>query len=340
MKIAIHHHKGSFSEKWIEYCEKENIPFKIVNCFASDIIAQLEDCSALMWHHHHTEIKDVLAAKNILFALQHSGKIVFPNFNTGWHFDDKIAQKYLLESLNAPLVPSYVFYDKQTANRWVSETTFPKVFKLKGGSGSSNVILVRTAKEAKKMIRKSFGRGFSQSDPIRNLRDRYRNVRKGVKPISHLIKGVGRIFLINEFSKRKGKEKNYAYFQDYICGNSFDLRIVIIGNRAFGIKRLVRKNDFRASGSGNLIYDKNQIDVDCIKISYDINKKLKSQCIAFDFIYDENKRPVVVEISYGFSAPFYEACQGYWDENLIWHPESVEPQKWMIQDLMMNLKNG
>jgi len=62
MLLAIHHRPGSFSDRWISYCERNEIPFKIVNAFDSDIINQLQDCDALMWH-HHAIYTDVLAAK-------------------------------------------------------------------------------------------------------------------------------------------------------------------------------------------------------------------------------------------------------------------------------------
>src|SRR5690554_3906527 len=164
MKIAIHHRPGSFSDRWIAYCEIQNISFKIVNCYESNIIEQLTDCDALLWHHHHGNYKDVLAAKPILFSLESAGINVFPDFRTVWHFDDKVAQKYLLEAINAPLVPSYVFYDKQEALQWANTTSYPKVFKLKGGAGSANVKLVKTYKEAKRLINKAFGKGFAQYD--------------------------------------------------------------------------------------------------------------------------------------------------------------------------------
>src|SRR5690554_2857500 len=111
-KIGIHFRKGTLSEEWIEYCKEHNIEYKLVNAHRTDIIDQLIDCDLFMWHYNHTSYVDKLAAKNILFALEHSGISVFPNFNSNWHFDDKVAQKYLLESINAPLVPSYVFYNK------------------------------------------------------------------------------------------------------------------------------------------------------------------------------------------------------------------------------------
>src|SRR5690554_5598881 len=138
MKIAIHHNTwaSSFSKFWIEYCIEQGIEYKIVDCFSSSLMADLTDCDALMWHHSHGTFKDVLAAKKILFAVEHSGKKVFPDFRTGWHFDDKVAQKYLLEGISAPLVPSVVFYDKESAINWAERCKYPIVFKLKGGSGS------------------------------------------------------------------------------------------------------------------------------------------------------------------------------------------------------------
>ena len=43
MKIAIHDSKEKhfFSDRWIEYCSRNNIPFKVVNAYDNDIINQL-----------------------------------------------------------------------------------------------------------------------------------------------------------------------------------------------------------------------------------------------------------------------------------------------------------
>src|SRR5690606_26182101 len=131
MKIGIHHRPGSFSDQWIAYCERKQIPYKVVNGYKSDIIEQLHDCDVFMWHHHHEIYKDSIVAFNLTSALQHAGIKVFPDFKTSWHFDDKVAQKYLLEVARAPLVPSYVFYDRAEAVVWAKQTFFPKVFKLK-----------------------------------------------------------------------------------------------------------------------------------------------------------------------------------------------------------------
>lgn len=334
MKIAIHHNPHSFSDRWIKYCEKEKIEYKVVNAFDSNIIEQLKGYDIFMWHHHHAQYKDVLTAKRILFALEHAGIKVFPDFKTGWHFDDKVAQKYLLEAIKAPLVPSYVFYDKQQALDWAKQTTYPKVFKLKGGAGASNVKLVRSYSQAKVLINRAFGRGFAQFDRLGYFKERFNKFKSGKDTFIGVLKGFARIFITSKFSKQQPPEKGYIYFQDFIPKNNCDIRVIIISNKAFAIKRMVRENDFRASGSGNISYDPAQIRKIFIELAFKVNSKIGSSSIAFDFIVDEDGNPLIVEISYGYATKAYDRCPGYWDSDLKWHEGKFNPQEWIIESLI------
>ena len=332
MKIAIHHSKGSFSDSWITYCEVQNIPYKIVDCYKSDIIQQLADCDALMWHFHHASPKDVLFAKQLLYSVKACGKKIFPDFNTVWHFDDKVGQKYLLEAIDAPLVPSYVFYTKKEALEWADHTSFPKVFKLRGGAGSANVRMAKTKYDAIKFIKKSFNSGFSQYESWSNLKERIRKFKNGKTSLYDVFKGIIRLFYTTDFAKIAGKERGYIYFQDFIPDNKFDIRVIVIDEKAFAIKRMVRENDFRASGSGNILYEKELIDETTLKLSIEMAKKLKTQCVAFDFVYYAGN-PMVVEISYGFSPPGYDDCPGYWDKELNWYKGKFNPFGWMVESV-------
>ncbi|MBX2966883.1 MAG: hypothetical protein KF845_12105 [Cyclobacteriaceae bacterium] len=333
--IAIHNSAVGFHPRWITYCEDKKILYKIVDCCATDIISQLQDCHALLWHHSQGNRKDILIAKQILFALEHTGFKVFPDFYTAWYFDDKVAQKYLLERIGAPLVPSYVFYEKLEAFEWAMKTKYPKVWKLRGGAGSANVRLVRTKSEAIKIIRKAFGSGFKQYDSWASLAERWRKYRLGKIDLINVIKGVVRLGYEPEFSKIGGRQRGYAYFQDFVPNNSFDIRVVVINRKTFAIKRMNRANDFRASGSGEIYYDKSLFNMEIIKLSLDIAFKLQSQCIALDYVYQDDQ-PLVVEISYGFSQNGYDDCPGYWDEELNWHEGKFNPQGWMVELILKN----
>ena len=152
----------------------------------------------------------------------------------------------------------------------------------------------------------------------------------GKATLVDLIKGVGNIFYPPGFSKVMGREKGYVYFQDFIPDNDHDIRVVVIDNKAFAIKRLVRKNDFRASGSGQILYEKELFNESTIKLAFDLADKLKGQSIAFDFVYD-NGIPKLLEISYGFVPEGYDQCPGYWDRSLKWIPGRFNPYGWMVE---------
>ena len=339
VKIAIHHRPGSFSDRWIEYCKENGIDYKIVNAYASDIVAQVKDCDAFMWHHHHNNPQDVLFAKQLLFSLEMSGIKCFPDCHTVWHFDDKVGQKYLLEAVDAPLVPSYVFYSKDEALEWIDKTDFPKVFKLRGGAGSQNVMLVKNKNQARHLVKKAFGHGFPQQSIGNLISEDKRHYKEGKVSVYYIIKDVAAYYLKpNSFNKVRQAEKGYAYFQDFMPNNTFDIRVCVVGNKAFALKRFTRNDDFRASGSGNIVYDKQQIDERCVRIAFDVNKKLRMQSVAFDFVFDENNQPLIVEISYGYTYEAYKRCEGYWTDNLIWNKGSnFDFCGWMVEHLIKEI---
>jgi glutathione synthase/RimK-type ligase-like ATP-grasp enzyme len=337
MKIGIHETKGFFSDRWIAYCKANAISYKLVNCYSSDIFSELSDCDALMWHFIHKSPKACKFAKQLIFSIQASGKMVFPDYNTAWHFDDKVGQKYLLEAISAPLAPAYVFYSKQEALKWADQCSYPKVFKLRNGAGSDNVRLVKSKKKANRLINKAFGRGFKQYQAWGNLKERFRKYRLGKTTLWDVVKGIIRLANTTEYSRLAGREIGYIYFQNFIPDNDHDLRIVVVGDKAFAIKRMVRVNDFRASGSGNILYEKHLFNVETIKLAFDLAAKLQTQCVAFDFVQD-NSKMLLVEISYGFSPNGYDPCPGYWEKDLTWREGSFNPYGWMVEDLIKRVK--
>lgn len=333
MRIGIHHTENSFSDRWIAYCKEKEIPYKLVDCYRSDIVQQLSGCGALMWHFNHKDSKDSKFAKQLLFSLQNAGTRVFPDFSTVWHFDDKVGQKYLLEAIDAPLAPAHVFYKKKEAIHWAGEADFPKVFKLRNGSGSQNVRLVRSRDQAVRLIRKAFGRGFKQYEAWSNLKERIRKYRLGKTSLWNVVKGVIRLVRPTRYARVTGREAGYIYFQDFIPDNKFDIRIIVVGDKAFALKRLVRENDFRASGSGFIQYEKEHFDDETVRISFEVSEKMHAQCMTYDFVYMEGK-PLIVEISYGFTVEAYDACEGYWNRDLSWVGGPFNPYGWMVEDLI------
>lgn len=339
-QLAIHHQTRSWSNRWIAYCETHAIPYKLVNCFDSDIIAQLRTFDGLLWHWHHGDPREQLVARHVIRAAETMGIKVFPSTSTCWHFDDKIAQKYLLEAIGAPLVPTHVFYDLEDTLDWIEQTSFPKVFKLRRGAGSSNVKLVRSPAEAHALAKRAFSSGFS---PIphygQDAVKRYKAAqRRG--DLLNVIRRITQVLAKIRNNRRLiGREIGYAYFQDFIPGNNFDTRVNIIGDRAFAFTRNVRPGDFRASGSGDVVYDVRRINQKCVAIAFEVTRKIESQSMAFDFVLDESQEPLILEVSYAFGSSrnigqTVYSCPGHWDSKLNWHQGHVWPQDAILIDLL------
>ncbi len=340
MKIGILHRPGSFSDRWIAYCDKNNIEYIILNQYSDSLIKDAASCDVIVWHHHHGNNPDQLIAKQILAAFEQVGKQVFPNFNTGWHFDDKLGQKYLLEAVKAPFVRSYAFYDKQSALDWASSAQFPKVFKLRGGAGSHNVILAHNLKDARKLIKRAFGRGFKEQRLLYNIKYQYKKYKGGKISLQNLVNYTAGE-LLRKFNPHivNNAEGGYAYFQDFMSGNDHDIRVIVIGNKAFAIKRICRNGDFRASGSGIIRYSREEIDERCVALSFEIAQSLKSQCVGFDWVYDKDNNPFIIEMSYGFTASGYDDCEGYWTEDMQWHGgKGFDFCGWMVDEIISKFK--
>jgi glutathione synthase/RimK-type ligase-like ATP-grasp enzyme len=295
-----------------------------------------------MWHWDLNDYKAALFVRQLTFSVEKMGKKVFPDIRTGWHYDDKVGQKYLMEAADIPMIKTYVFYSKKDALKWLDNTTFPKVFKLRNGASSSNVQLVDKKHIAKKLVNKAFGKGFPHISRFGRIKERLYILQrdKNLKGMKLLIGGFVRYIIPTNTEKYSLNENGYILFQDFLPNNDYDTRLVVIGNRCFGFRRYNRKNDFRASGSGIIAYEKEFFDERMIKMVFDISTKLKIQSLAFDLIY-ENDAPKIVEISYCFMmGEVYDKCAFYWDNKLNLHMEKVNPQKYMIEDFIYSINNN
>lgn len=275
-------------------------------------------------------------AKNIMPVIENELHIkCHPDQATTWHYDDKIKQYYLLTAHGYPFIDTYVFYDKKKALKWLSEVKeFPLVFKLKGGAASHGVLMAKDRAAARRLINKMFGKGI-KSD---NLGHTGSTWVKDFK-LKTFIKHTGG----NLFRRLRGEDaepyweinKNYVLFQKFLPKNTFDTRILVIGGRALGFRRMVRKNDFRASGSGLIDHSHEPIDLRCVALALKVSEEMKFQSMAYDFLYDTEGNPLIAEISYTSIDRVVFKCEGYWDKDLKFH----EGHYWMQYLHLMDLLN-
>lgn len=331
--IAIHHRPGSFSDRWLEALRERGISHRVVDALRPDIIEQLEGASAFMWHFAHGLAADLLVARHILEAVA-MRMHVFPNRATCWHFDDKVAQKYLLESAGAPHVRTWAFYDLDAAMSWIDQASFPKVFKLRRGSGSRNVRRIDSRDEARAVARQAFRNGFA---PSGGYVGQGWKIGRALKQnqllpfLTSLPEKVARRVRLDRFA---GREIGYVYFQEFVPENTHDIRVTVVGNRAFAFTRDVRPGDFRASGSGRIVYERSRISEEFVSTAFQVCRRIGSQSMAFDFLRDASGKPLIVEVSYGYDSKPVRDCPGHWDDRLQWHEGHVWAEHAILDDVV------
>ncbi len=337
--IGIHQHAGGFSDRWAAYCTEKQIPFRLIDCLSTNVIAECRQLSAILWHWRHDTPEHLLAARHVLTALEAMGIPVFPNAATSWHYDDKIAQKYLLEAIDAPLIPTWVFYNHKDASDWIAQATWPKVFKLRRGAGSAHVKLVRSQAQALSLSRKAFAGGFSSaSSYLGDLGNRVKKSKKSGNVLEKLGRAPRTIWNNIMLHRRMPREQGYIYFQEFLPGNEHDTRITVIGERAFGFTRKNRPNDFRASGSGRIEYGTGNIPKSFVETAFAVTERMGAQSVAFDLLAGQGGKPQIGEVSYCYNAKAIYDCEGHWNRSLQWRTGHMWPEDAILDDLLRKIK--
>ncbi len=340
MRIGIHPDNmwgTSYSEKWTEFLAARGVEVKILDLLADDAVLQAAECSGVMCRYFHVQ-QDKQSLQRILYVIQEYLKIpVFPDSRTAWHYDEKVSQCYLLDALGAPQPQSRIFWDRESALSWADTACYPIVFKLSVGAGASNVIKVEGKDDALKYIELMFGPGkfpmtmneYRFDSSIRSFAQMKTMLWRTMHAAKYALIGVFPP-LPNTWWK---PEHGYALFQEFLPGNTFDTRVTVIGNRAFAFQRMNRPGDFRASGSGNIDYDHEKIDLRCLEIAFETSRKGGFQTMAYDFLY-KDESPVICEISYTFVDTAVYSCPGHWDSDLNWHKGQMWPEEAQVIDFM------
>ncbi len=337
MKVAILNGKygrlGRFARRMIAILEFNGIHPVLLDVNDAGFWAELRTTTHLIYRWTNNDYDRQIALTVLPIIEQEYGIRCFPNCRTCWSYDDKVRQYYLLQAHGFPIVESYIFWDRQKALRWANTAAYPLVFKLKGGASSNSVILVQSARAARKLIRRMFGRGilpghvpsweatrWKDSGLLRQVRHEFGNVVRQLQG-----KDPESVWTPN---------KNYVLFQRFLAGNAFDTRVTVVGNRAYAFRRFNRRDDFRSSGSGKLDFDPAGIDLDHVRLALQISRELGFQSMAYDFLYDENGASRFCEMSYTYvdQAPY--DCPGHWNADLTWQEGHYWPQYFILGDLL------
>ena len=252
-----------------------------------DLLSSYENCCVI-----YTSIENAPYYKkmieSVIYILSHKNKI-YPNFDVLLSHEDKIYQEYYksfmkINSISCIVVHNFLELEKIDFQR-------NYVFKWQDGSGSRNVSLVANIYDVYRKCKPILIKNIQRNIEIRQT-------------IEYTIKAKLLIFLLKISSAKKGyhlfQKKCKSLFlndcsfvlQEFKEGYQHDFKILIYYDRIFALRRNVRKNDFRASGSG--LFFTGELPSFALEFVYHIYKQMKLPILSLDVLIDVEKQDIFI----------------------------------------------
>lgn len=204
--------------------------------------------------------------EDIVFGLEQQGATILPAFKFLRAHNNKVFMEYLRKTSDyfpIKTINSQFFGTCEELKANLSIISFPAVIKPASGAMSRGVFKALDGKGLLKAASKIAG----SQDIFHDTKEILRKIKYGQN-------------YIKESSKR-----NKFIVQNFIPGLSNDWKVLVYGNKCFVLFRKNRKNDFRASGSGNFIFTKD-IPVGMLDFAYNIKEYFNVPHISLDIGFD------------------------------------------------------
>jgi glutathione synthase/RimK-type ligase-like ATP-grasp enzyme len=278
--ILLLDYQGRFSSKWsakpyrsgmnldllkkefqlngyeVEYLHYSDINFRERN-FNGEIILYTSSEDSDLFYKSYIE--------DIIYALEMQGANLIPSFKFIKAHHNKVFMEIMrdLSSFKGVKNIQSDHFGTLEDFEYKSETiTYPKVFKGASGAVSSSVRMVKSKNEVTRTIKK-----LCRS-----------------KAFSNELWDLGRSFKYKGYKKESKYRKKFI-LQNFRANMNKDWKIIVFGEKYFVLERKVRKNDFRASGSGLLSYNKD-IPKGLLDYAHAVFKSFNIAFFAMDIGYD------------------------------------------------------
>ncbi|MGV8092861.1 MAG: RimK family alpha-L-glutamate ligase [Mangrovibacterium sp.] len=298
---------------WLRYerfCKNNKIPYGFYDITKSSWIKEAKKYDIIICHTEATPSYQNMIESKIYILEKILGKYCFPSFHEVWQYEDKNRSNYLYQCYDLPIIPTYVTNNLSEAYDIINKIEYPFITKTTIGAGSTGIKMIASKRQAIQRIKKIFNNGLK-----------------------------------TQYSYQK--QKDYIFIQKFIDDATFDLRIMLVGNKAFGYYRYPNKDDFRASGAGNT--EKKAIPLDALLLAINIRNKLNSRQMGVDLLFSEKyNQYFIIETSLfnQIDTPVQlaiEGVAGYYDisdvNNIFFKEGKFWIQELVLKDVIMGWAN-
>ena len=281
---------NSMAPGWLEEfcsaCGMLALDHRIIAIGRDDWMEQLDQVDAFVWRPVMDDPSIAADIRTKIPLIEAMGIPCFPNSLMLWLYDDKIRETFFLRRHSYPTPETFVSFDEQEAHAYVRKAEYPLVTKTHMGAGSSGVMLLRSVREAERLLDKIFAK---QSIWNKAMAKYFYHPR--------IAKGD---FLLSMRFRFRNYCPRYAYFQEFVISDG-DWRITTLGPDLVSV--FVRRNrpgDFRASGSGLWqIVTKEQLPKEACDLALSISNRHGFTSMTYDFMMSPQGW-VIGELSYAF----------------------------------------
>ena len=296
------------NDSWLRYerfCRRNGLDYGFYDIASSDWQRQAAQYDIIVWHTPSTPAVQAMAESKIYVLERMLGKSCFPSFDELWQYEHKSRASYLYEALGLPAIPTFATNSREEALRYAAQATYPLISKIDTASKSSGVRKIATAAQAKRLIRRIF------------------TDRSGASTRWHYV-----------------RQKDYLYLQPFVDEATFDQRIFMVDDKAFGYYRYPAAGDFRASGSGICV--KKELPEEAIRLAVDTVKRLGSRLMSVDMLYSPKQgRYLIIETSLfnridTCEQAVVDGVAGYYD---VSDPNAIRfrPGRFWLQELSLKV---
>lgn len=215
----------------IEFFAAEGYDVELLNFSQVDFRSEWKNKVILYTSQEDDNLRYKSFIEDIIFGLEEAGAEVIPKFAYLRANNNKVFMEVLrdLSPINAVKnISSRKFGCFEEVSNYDWSDKVPVVLKSASGAMSKGVRLARSIEDTRK-----YAAELSYSPT--SLKDTFREI---IRSIKH--KGY----------RKESSNRNKFITQNFIPGLTFDYKVIIYGDEYFVLRRNVRANDFRSSGSG------------------------------------------------------------------------------------------
>jgi glutathione synthase/RimK-type ligase-like ATP-grasp enzyme len=288
------------------FTKNNNIPYSFINIHCNDWISECKNFDLIVWN-PLTNPASLYEQRTKIAYIEKFLKVpCHPNSSELWLYEDKVRQFYHLTANNLPVVPTFISFDEEECISKLDTFKYPLISKSFIGSASLSVSKLNNKAEVKKYIFNAFSNGINTGYPYY-------------------------------------KQKGYVYFQEFINDATFDLRIILVGEKILGYYRMVPKNDFRASGAGLIKY--NELPLEAVLLAMKVKEAMPSTVLAVDFLASKkSNKYYIIETSIAIDVDcpgelILNGIPGYYllnNDSLEFHPGKFWLPELLLEELIKN----